>query len=340
MATTDLEQALYCLTKVSSFVAFEQLDGISSHLSRVYHSICIGTPFALVSAWLPDKSTEENTERTGRLLLDLRDNSYRPIQLAGHLELATDESASAVERALFVTYNWTDCEKSKRLMLSLCDKYEQRAVAIYANNQIRVLDAFGDVHKTFTRALIEPRHLKRIWSAMTARNFVQVDTGYLHGSPLQFCGPIYDHVGITSDIPISQLSRLSYTAGELVNRQPFRNRQEMEREQLRDTMLTSEILAGSLIRSGESGNVVKEKRCYEQLVTFCTANSLNVNLLIEHAARKHAGVLAVDVLRADKKGDPARKLKCYERLIAFCAKHHLNTEQVIYSKKHIQGQLG
>lgn len=121
-----------------------------------------GTPFALVSAWTEDQSTEENNESTARLLLDLRDNGLKSIQLLGHFD-EIEEASQTPARAFFTTYNWDDAEKYKRLMLSLCQKYRQDAVAVYHNKQIRVLDSEGKVRKMFNTSTMKTQST---WSSV------------------------------------------------------------------------------------------------------------------------------------------------------------------------------
>jgi len=226
-ATTSIERALRCLNDWTSFVCFEKLEGTSTHLSRVFHYIWSATPFALVSAWRPDQSIDENNLSTARLLLDLRDNEIESIQLLGHYD-DNEAAEHTTERAFFITYYGSDAERYKRLMLLLCQKYGQDAVAVYHHRQIRVLDSTGKVQKMFNMSTMEPTHLKRIWSAMSGRNFTWLESGFLSANPIFLCGPEYARVGLLSDIPIGSAQRRFHMAAGLTRYRPLRNNKDAD----------------------------------------------------------------------------------------------------------------
>jgi hypothetical protein len=332
---TSTERALRCLNDISSFVCFEKLEGTSSHLSRVFHYVCIGTPFALISAWRPDQSAEENNENTARLLIDLHSNGLKSIQLLGHF----DENEAAdyqPARAFFTTYDWNDREKYKCLMLSLCQKYGQDAVAVYHDKQIRVFDGAGKVRKMFNMSTMEPTHLKKIWSAVSGPKFTGLESGYLSGNPIMFCGPQYDSVGLVSDIPIGSIGRMSQKAASLMRYRPLRNKEDAEYARLADIERTKEALAEGVLRARESATSAKADECYKQLIDFCAEHNLNADAAIHAEVQFKARILAMNLSGARKKNNPVRQQKCYESLKEYCAQHNLDPEQVIADAKHPQ----
>ena len=214
----DLDNALNCLNNLSSFLAFEKLDGNSSHFSCIFHYVCTQKIFGIISAWQNKQSVAENNESTAHLLLDLHSNGLKAIQLLGHC----DEDAEAEPaRAFFITYNSEDAQKYKTLLLSHCRKYNQPAVAIYESNQIRVLNETGGVEKIFTRSTMEPVHIKNVWGAMAKRKFSWLESGYLSADPISLCGPLYDSVGLRSDIPINLLGDAIKRVGNLIRYRPY-----------------------------------------------------------------------------------------------------------------------
>ena len=239
-----LRQATGCLNEISSFLSFEKLQGSASHLSRVFHAIAYGSPFALISAWRPELSLEENNARTARLLLDLPRDQCRAIQLLGTKEVSDCGEKDLLERAFFILYEGVFADEFKKLMLSLCNKYDQHAVALDERNDIRVFDASGRVEKMFTRSNIEPHHLKRIWTAISGgRRFTSIESGFLDGSPLFLCGPQYDSLGLRSDIPPGAFSKVWQRDRNLIRVRPFRDPTDAERARLADIHLQTEILA-------------------------------------------------------------------------------------------------
>ena len=211
--SADLEQAITCLTRFNSFVEFEKLEGTLSHLSRVYHTVCVERPFALVSAWDPEISTAENLRRTADLLLDLRDNSIGAIELRGYRQHEHDSVEDQPELAFFCTDAYDKDGKYKSVMLSLCQKFGQPGVAVLTNNQIRVLNPNGAVLKIYTRSDIQPSHIKRIWSSMIGRNVVRVESGQFCASPGVFCYPLYNESGLISDVTGGSRKITAYSAG-------------------------------------------------------------------------------------------------------------------------------
>ena len=105
-----IDRALACLNGMSSFLAFEKLEGLSSHQSHIFHDLAIHRAFGLVSAWKPELSASENDENTARLLVDLNANGLKSIQLLDHLNEQPDVAPA---RAFFFYYGYDDSEKKR-----------------------------------------------------------------------------------------------------------------------------------------------------------------------------------------------------------------------------------
>jgi hypothetical protein len=217
--TTRLEKALSCLNDMTGLAAFEKLQVSETHISRTFHWICTNTRFALSSAWIEGASVTQNTENTARLLIDLRNADLRAIQLVGRV--ATADTAEQYEQAFFIPEDFSLDTNLEKLMLSLCSKYNQRAVAVYNRKRLVVMTPTGSIEKLYTPSLIQPHHLKRIWSAVTGRRYDAVETGIITASPFYLCGPVYDAVGLCSDISPGLFNRLRQPYGDIIRRSPF-----------------------------------------------------------------------------------------------------------------------
>jgi hypothetical protein len=194
-----IDRALWCLNGLSSFVAFEKLEGLGSHQSHIFHELAVQRVFGLISAWKPELSATQNDKNTARLLIDLKANGLRSVQLLGHLN---EEPDAVPARAFYFNYGHPDLERYKTLLLSLCKKYDQPGIAAYESSQIRIFDATGRVEKVFNLSTVKPNHLRKVWGDMVKQKFVWLESGYLGGAPLQICGPVYSGAGLISDLPI------------------------------------------------------------------------------------------------------------------------------------------
>lgn len=207
--------ALKCLNELSDFVDFEKLYGTDSHCSRVFHAVCTQKIFGVISAHDASLSDRENDERLAELLLKLHENGLSAIQIASREE-------KLLNRGFFCTYS-SDVDKTKDLFLSLGKNFNQARVAVYDNRNIRVLNVDGTVFKMFNIETLEPAHLKKIWNAMLDSKATSLESGFLSGSPLQFCGPMYESVGLRSDVPVNLVKRLYQKSSALLRHRPFEN---------------------------------------------------------------------------------------------------------------------
>jgi hypothetical protein len=322
---SDMERATNCLSNMSSFLAFEFLEGSDSHLSRVYNAICTNNAFALISVWNPDQSFQENTENTARLLLDIDQCKVKPIQLLGHLDQheSMDFDYLPPERAFFITG-----ALNEEWLLPLCRKYRQDRIALTVGNQVKVLDGSGAVFKTFTRDLIEPHHLKRIWSAISGRNYLWLESGFLDADPFSLSAPLYGSVGLTSDIA-HNLRHRGQSIGKLIRKKPFRSKEEIERARLSEIQMSASILATDLIKARDAGKSLREAKFQQQLAAFCTIHNLDFDQIVFEKLRSTAEILAINLIRARESGLATRAERCNVKLNDFCQRHQLPAEHAI-----------
>ena len=224
--------------------AFEKLEGLSSHQSNVFHDLAIHCVFGLISAWKPELSANQNDENTARLLIDLNAKGLKSIQLLGHLH---EEPDVAPARAFYFNYGYPDYEKNKTLLLSLCKKYEQPAIAAYESGQIRIFDASGRVEKGFTLLTMKPTHLRKVWSDMVKRKFVWLESGYRDASPVTICGPMYAGAGLRSDL----IGGLTDEARSLCRYRPLQEKPD-EASIIANIQWTAESLAADLFKAKQS----------------------------------------------------------------------------------------
>ena len=271
-------------------------------------------------------STIENDQNTARLLIDLKANGLRSVQLLGHLH---EEPDAAPARAFYFNYGHPDLERYKTLLLSLCKKYEQPAVAAYESDQIRIFDASEGVEKVFNLSTMKPNHLRKVWSDMVKQKFVWLESGYLDASPITLCGPMYDSQGLISDLPI----RHPELVGTVTRNRPLRKKEEIEQSKLANIQLDSEILASRILKARQSADPAIVQKCYDELKDFCILHNLNEDEVLKTAIEKKASVLVVNLLRTKKTGKPDRVRVCYERLESFCIDQNLNVDDLIAANR-------
>lgn len=219
----SLEQALTCINRWSSFVAFERLQGSATHLSHVYFEICRGNDFGLISATRPEFSAEKNAERTAQLLLELNAAKFRSIQLLGHASIGVADTNPA--RAFFVVYDGEN--EDNDLLIAIGRKFELSAVtlSVPAIEQIRVVGLDGGVINQYLKRTMEPWHLKRVWAAMSNQKLEWLESGIITVAPLA-CYSVVGAVGLRSDC--SENRRLFTKSPALLRDRPFRSLQEIE----------------------------------------------------------------------------------------------------------------
>jgi hypothetical protein len=324
-STGQIDRALWCLNGLSSFVAFEKLEGLSSHQSYIFHQLAIHNVFGFISAWKPELSANQNDKNTASLLIDLKANGLNSVQLLGHLNQEPDEAPA---RAFYFNYGYPDFERYKALLLSLCNKYDQPAIAAYESNQIRIFDAGGRVEKVFNLSTMKPTHLRKIWSDMIKQKFVWLESGYLTGAPIWACGPMYDSAGLISDLPLRFAEQ-----GFVTRYRPLREREEVEHSKLAKIRVDSEILAARILKARQRGDVVSEQKSYDALTHFCSLHKLDQGEVMKAAIEQKASGLVVNLLRTQRSGTPERVRVCYERLESFCIDQKLNVEEVIATNR-------
>lgn len=211
----DLAGAENCLNNISDYIDFEKLYGTDSHCSRIFHAICTEKIFGLISAHDKNLSEAENNKQLAELLLELHDNGISSIQLVG-----CDDNGK-YQRGFFCTYNSAHVDSTKTLFLNLGKRFNQAKVAIYDNKHIRVLNLDGSVFKMFNVETLEPAHLKKIWNATLDSKAISLESGFLSGNPIYLCGPMYDRVGLVSDVTVHLLKRVFQKSKGLIRHRPF-----------------------------------------------------------------------------------------------------------------------
>lgn len=305
--------ALTCLNEWSSFLAFEKLQGSESHVSDVYHTICRGYTFGLISVTRPELSPEINAERTANLLLELNANQFKCIQLLGHsFDNVPDENPA---RAFFVTY--CDQEQGKKMLVSICRSFGTKAVAISHQDQIRIIDLEGRVLKMYRKATMEPCHLKRIWSAMSGQHLVWLESGVITVSPLM-CLQVASNLGLRRDC--AQLGRVK-TCG-LVRYRPLRPKEAIEAEITKDALVKAHILADAAVKAKQKDNIAFEQKLI-LLREHCSKYGLGAEAAYHEAVLQTARILAVDVENCRVRSSDRHQRK-YEQLRDFCADHGLD----------------
>jgi len=219
---SSIDRALRCLNDLTSFVSFEKLEGLDSHQSDIYHDLARGRIFGLVSAWHPRSSREENDKNTASLLVDLNSRGLKCVQLLGHTEDPHREDEANPARAFYFRHGECDSKKYKSLVLSLCAKYDQPAVASYEHKEIRVFDATGKVLGCFPISTMRVKTLRKIWNCMANCSFLSLESGYLTGSPITLCGPLYDSAGLHSDVSLR-----AELPSSLIRYRPLRDKKDI-----------------------------------------------------------------------------------------------------------------
>jgi len=324
----SIDRVLSCLNDLTSFVSFEKLEGLDSHQSNIYHDLARGRIFGLVSAWLPQHSREENDKNAASVLVDLRASGLKCVQLLGHVEDPPRENETNPARAFFFKYGACDAEKYKALILSLCNKYAQPAVAAYEHREVRVFDSSGKVLRGYPLATLRVETLRKIWSCMANCSFVSLESGYLTGNPMSICGPLYDSAGLQSDF-----SFRSEIPSHLLRYRPLRDKAENEREHLNDIRRHGESLTSKLFDAKQIRDQIKVQLCLEELETYCSKHNLSATRLIEDDLTRRASSLVVLWLLKLKSRRPDGAKRSYEELEQFCVEQQLDVDAVISRTK-------
>jgi len=224
-----IDSAIKCLTRLSSFLSFEDLTGCDSHLSRVFHDVCVENQFALISIWHDARSFQENLQATASMLTELASREFVSILLMAHQSKCVEHSEkepgnlhknlatsdfSCKEFALFISYpkspisferEWQT--KIRQQLLSIARIYGENPVAITERGKLRVLKPTGEEVKSYNPSTMKPQHLRRVLSATRSCEFDRLQSGFLTGAPVSLCGIAYQRAGLRSDIPIGLIGR-------------------------------------------------------------------------------------------------------------------------------------
>jgi hypothetical protein len=218
----SVKTALTCINEYTSFLAFEKLEGSASHLSRAFHCLSTETVFGLISAWQESVSKGENDANAARLQVELASQGAHSIQILGHRCSLGAIDANPV-RAFLVTDPDLTAKTYKEQQLSMCQKYNQLAVAFYEHREIRVFSPSGEVVKGFNLKTLEARHLIRILGAVVNLKLGWLESGFFDASPVFLCAPVYDSCGLISDVPIGTTHRIYKKAEGLIREKPYRS---------------------------------------------------------------------------------------------------------------------
>jgi hypothetical protein len=159
-------------------------------------------------------------------------------------------------------------------------------------------------------------------------SFVSLESGYLTGSPLFICGPLYESAGLYSDF--------SYRAeipSNLLRYRPLQDNAENERQRLNDIRWQSESLAGKLFDAMQIHDQIKVQLCLEEVETYCSKHNLSATKLMEDDLTRRASNLVVLWLLKlrSRRTDGAKR--SYEKLEQFCVEQQLDVDAVIASTK-------
>jgi hypothetical protein len=324
MVMSMTERAVSALTKMSSYLGFEQLHDDAGHCSRVYHYVCTETPFALFSAWNTDLQVEENNKRTAELLLELSKSKLRCISLLAHT--AQDFASDRPELALFVACGSDDIDQYKNLALTLGHQFQQQRVCGYKHRHLRIYDLNGSEKKVFNIEHIKPGDIKRVLSAMTGRDYTHIESGFLNANPIFLAGPIYGSVGLFSDVPLGlrrfpEDAKVKYRAFETPSQAELRIQTDIQGD--------ARTWALSVLKQREKGNILKYEKEFAKFSTFCEKHNLNASVLLKAAAKLQAGVLTANLHHAKNSGKPEREARCLQKLQDFCLRNGLDPEVII-----------
>jgi hypothetical protein len=324
MVMTMTERAINALTKMSSYLAFEDLQGDGGHCSRLYHYICTETPFSLFSAWNSELPREQNNRRTAELLLELSKKRMRMIALLAHT--AEEFTLDNPELALFVACGSNDSDQYKNLALALGHKFQQQRVCAYKHRHLRIYDLSGSEKRVFNIQHIQPGGIKGILTAITGREYTSVQSGFLNANPISLAGPVYGSVGLFSDVPLGlrrfpENAKVRYRAFETPAQADFRNQKDIQGD--------ASAWALNILKLRERGSIAKADKEYAKLSAFCAQYRMNPAVLLKAAAHLQAGVLAANLHNAKESGRPERESRCLQKLENFCLRYQLDPIKII-----------
>lgn len=174
-----------------SWLDYEHLSGLDSHLSRVYHALATQTRFALL---VPNLETD-----TVPALATLNAAQLHSIVLK------IQEPDSDEIRTAFFIHNIFDVPNYSE---TLRDVSRANADAPYLapdeRDKLRVFHVPEAEHNRFEPGNLRPNHLRRMLTLMTRRKISRVETGMFDANPLMTrC--LYQQVGLISDVPFHLL---------------------------------------------------------------------------------------------------------------------------------------
>lgn len=184
----SIESARTCL-EWHSWLDYENLPRLSSHLSRVYHTLATQSSFGLISI---------ESSKTAQLLATLNEAEFKSIVLKLHTE---DGLHSRV--AFFIERPFDVAEAEKKL-LPISNEYGFAPYALPEKGKLQIFGAVTGDSRRFPLENIKPGHLCRILSVMLDTKITRVETGVFDANPL-ITRQVYREAGLVSDVPFHLL---------------------------------------------------------------------------------------------------------------------------------------
>jgi hypothetical protein len=175
----------------NSWLDYENLNGLDSHLSRVYHTLATQTRFALIVA--------ERELDSLRMLAKLNEANLVSVALQLH------EQGSAEVSTAFFIQNITDVPNYSDILNDVSNDYHHAPYLVPDNRGgLRVCQISEAENNRFELEKLRPNHLRRMLTLMLRRKIIKVETGVFDANPL-ITRLIYRRSGLISDVPFHLL---------------------------------------------------------------------------------------------------------------------------------------
>jgi hypothetical protein len=183
-----------------SWLDYENLLGLNSHLSQVYHTLATQTSFGLIAI---DRS------KAAQLLTSMNEAEFRSIVLKLYTEDGLySKSAFLIDKPFGV-------DEAEKKLHSISSEYDFAPYTLPEKGKLRIFGAPDADCRKFPLENIRPSHLSRILSAMLDTKISSVETGVFDANPLM-TRQAYTQAGLISDVPFHLLktawSRLNGTS--------------------------------------------------------------------------------------------------------------------------------
>jgi|GEM_PF-698362 len=175
-----------------SWLDYEHLPGLDSHLSRVYHAMATQVGFGLITV---------ESSKAAQLLGSLSEAGFKSILLKLH----TDQGECS--KSAFFIQNPFDVTEPQDILSSISADYGVAPYAIPDSGKAR-LKIYGIPEadcRRFPLINMRPHHLRRILSLMLETKITLIETGVFTANPL-ICRQVYTQAGLVSDVPFHLLS--------------------------------------------------------------------------------------------------------------------------------------